>query len=160
MFVKLVLLITFLLHFLKLFQWIWNQHEILHFLYLFYFKENWVIFVLFLNFEAKRPKKRRQKSLNVLSKCVLDLNFAPIKGSVFLFFLNKVKFVVPYWRVHLLHRRGWQDVVSLNNVSLDDPSGILYPMDFVSFGRCLPWVMRPLHNASLTDGFCYIGTLT
>jgi hypothetical protein len=24
--------------------------------------------------------------------------------------------------------------VSLNNVSLDDPSGILYPLDFVSFG--------------------------
>jgi hypothetical protein len=36
-----------------------------------------------------------------------------------------------------LHRRKvsrWQDVVSLNNVSLDDPSGILYPLDFVFLG--------------------------
>jgi hypothetical protein len=29
-------------------------------------------------------------------KWVLDLNFAPIKGSVFLIFFKKVKFVVPY----------------------------------------------------------------
>jgi hypothetical protein len=30
------------------------------------------------------------------TKCVLDLNFAPIKGSVFLILYNKIKFVVPY----------------------------------------------------------------
>jgi hypothetical protein len=28
----------------------------------------------------------------------------------------------------------------------------------VSLGRCVPWMMRPLDNASLTDGSCYIGT--
>jgi hypothetical protein len=28
-------------------------------------------------------KKRLKKSTNVFSKCVLDFNFAPIKGSVF-----------------------------------------------------------------------------
>jgi hypothetical protein len=34
-------------------------------------------------------KKRRQKlKKNLLSKCVLDLNFAPIKGSVFLIFFK------------------------------------------------------------------------
>ncbi len=41
---------------------------------------------------------------------------------------------------------------------LDDPSGILYPLDFVSLGWCVSWMMRPLGNASLTDGLCYIGT--
>ncbi len=65
----------------KLFQWILNQHEILRFFIPFL-----AILVLFSNFEAKRAKKRRQKSINVLSKCALDLNFAPIKGSVFLIF--------------------------------------------------------------------------
>jgi hypothetical protein len=43
------------------------------------------------------------------------------------------------------------NVVSLNNVSLDDPSGILYPLDFGSLGRCVPCTTRPLDNASLTD---------
>ncbi len=42
------------------FFWVWNQHEILRFLYLFYFlskkKFVWVILVLFPNFEAKRAK--------------------------------------------------------------------------------------------------------
>jgi hypothetical protein len=34
---------------------------------------------------------------------------------------------------------------------------ILYPLDFVSPGRCAPWMMRPLDNASLTYGSCYNG---
>jgi len=48
-------------------------------------------------FQTLKPtrKKRRQKSKNVLSKSVLDLNFVPIKGSVFLIFFKKIKFVVP-----------------------------------------------------------------
>ncbi len=39
-------------------------------------------------------QKRRKKSENVLSKCVLDLNFPPFKGSAFLI-KKKVKFVYP-----------------------------------------------------------------
>jgi hypothetical protein len=31
------------------------------------------------------------------------------------------------------------------------------PLDFVSHGRCVPCMMRPLDNVSLTDGSCYIG---
>ncbi len=54
------------------------------FLYLFQ-----VILVLFT---APKIKK------NMLRKCVLDLNFALLKGSVFLIFLYKIiKFVVPYY---------------------------------------------------------------
>ncbi len=41
-------------------------------------------------------KKRLKKSKNVFCKCVLDFNFAPIKGSVFFIFKKKVKFAVPY----------------------------------------------------------------
>ncbi len=41
-------------------------------------------------------KKRLKKSKNLFCKCVLDFNFAPIKGSVFFLFKKKVKFVVPY----------------------------------------------------------------
>jgi hypothetical protein len=55
-------------------------------------KKKIVILVLFSNFEAKRAKNG---SNNLFSKWVLDLNFAPIKGSVFFIFLKKVKFVVP-----------------------------------------------------------------
>ncbi len=52
----------------------------------------------------------------------------------------------------------WQNVVSLNNVSLDDLSGILYPLDFVSLGRWVPWMICLIDNASVTDGSCYIVT--
>ncbi len=44
---------------------------------------------------SQTRKKRLKKSKNVFSKCVLDFNFAPIKGSVFFIFKKKVKFVVP-----------------------------------------------------------------
>jgi hypothetical protein len=44
------------------------------------------------NFEAKRAKNG---SKNQKTYCVLDLNFAHIKKSVFLIFSKKVKFVVP-----------------------------------------------------------------
>ncbi len=49
-----------------------------------------VIFALFENFEAKRAKNGSKNQKNLFSKCVLDFNFAPIKGSVFFIF------VVPY----------------------------------------------------------------
>jgi hypothetical protein len=88
MFIKLVLLITFVWgFFLKLFQRIWNQHEILRFLKPFLFKTFFLRSYEYF-FQTLKPnaQKRRQKSKNVLSKCVLDLNFAAIKGSVFLIF--------------------------------------------------------------------------
>ncbi len=72
-----------------LFQRIWNQHEILRFFDTFFdffqkiFKG---ILVLFSNFEAKRAKNSAKNKKNILSKCVLDSNFAPNKGSVFLIF--------------------------------------------------------------------------
>jgi hypothetical protein len=43
----------------------------------------WFIFALFANFEAERAKNGSKNQKKYLSKCVLDLNFAPIKGSVF-----------------------------------------------------------------------------
>ncbi len=50
----------FLVHFLQLFQWIWNQHEILRFLIsflIFFAKKNCAVFLaLFANFEAERAK--------------------------------------------------------------------------------------------------------
>ncbi len=74
--------------FVKLYQRIWNQHETLHFL---------IPFLIFLNFflghtstffklEAKCTKYDAKNQKNLLSKCVLHLNFAPIKGPVFLIF--------------------------------------------------------------------------
>ncbi len=45
-------------------------------------------------------KIRRQKSKNVLNKCVLDLNFAPIKGSVFLIWKKtQIRFTLVYTEV-------------------------------------------------------------
>ncbi len=78
----------------RLFQRIRNQREILRFLITFLIKKNVkVVLVLFSNFEAKRAKNGSKNLKKGFSKCVLDFNFAPIKGSVFFFF--KVKFVVP-----------------------------------------------------------------
>jgi hypothetical protein len=56
----------------------------------------WIILALFANFEAERAKNGSKKIKNLFSKCVLDFNFAPIKGLVFFNFQKKVKFVVPY----------------------------------------------------------------
>jgi hypothetical protein len=50
--------------------------------------------VLFSNFEAKRTKNNAINK-KVIRKCVLDLNFAPIKGSVFLNFFKKSNSLYP-----------------------------------------------------------------
>jgi hypothetical protein len=58
------------------------------FLYLFDFS-NFLFkghIVLFSNFAAKRAKNNTKNQKNISSKCVLDLNFSPIKESVFLIF--------------------------------------------------------------------------
>ncbi len=48
---------------------------------------NWFrTLALFKNFEAKRAKTAQKIKKRIFSKCVLDLNFAPIKGSDFLIF--------------------------------------------------------------------------
>jgi hypothetical protein len=49
----------------------------------------------------------------------------------------------------------WRDDVSLNNVSLNVPSGIfipwtMRPLDDASLVRCIPWSTRPLDDASLS----------
>ncbi len=53
-----------------------------------------VILVLFQTLKSN-AQKTALKIKKRIKKCVLDLNFAPIKGSEFLIFLTKVKFVVP-----------------------------------------------------------------
>ncbi len=54
-------------------------------------------------FQTLKPNAQEtaQKIKNLYCKCVLDFNFAPIKGSVFFIFFKKVKFVVPYWTVYV-----------------------------------------------------------
>ncbi len=52
-------------------------------------------FSIFFKLWSQMRKKRLKQSKNVFCKCVLDFNFAPIKGSVFFNILKKVKFVVP-----------------------------------------------------------------
>jgi hypothetical protein len=75
------------MHFLTTFQQIQNRHEILRILISFFFSKLFIFCHIstFENFEAKRTKKA-QKIKNRFSKCVLDLNFAPIKGSAFVIF--------------------------------------------------------------------------
>jgi hypothetical protein len=90
MFVKLVLLITFVCAFFNNF---FNGFEIsvkfCVFWHLFgFFQQN--IFLghicTFFKLWSQTRKKRLKKSKNVFCKCVLDFNFAPIKGSVFFIF--------------------------------------------------------------------------
>jgi hypothetical protein len=67
--------------FLKLFQRIQNQREILCFLtpFLFFAKKKFflVIFVLFSNFDCKKRLKKRKI---FFYECVLEFNYATIKG--------------------------------------------------------------------------------
>jgi hypothetical protein len=58
--------------------------------------------------------------------------------------------VITFWKGNFLKVGCRRDRMLhlCNNVSLDDPSVILYPLDFVSLGRCVPWMMRPLDDAS------------
>jgi hypothetical protein len=79
----------FFVHFFQLFQWIRNQHEILRFLtpFLIFSKTIFLGHIsTFSNFKSQLRKKQLKKSKNVFSKCVLDFNFAHIKGCVFFIF--------------------------------------------------------------------------
>ncbi len=76
MFIKLVLLITFLVHFLTTFSSDRNQHSIFSDL-----KKNCFMSSFWKPWSQTR-KKRLKKSKNVFSKCILDFNIAPVKGSL------------------------------------------------------------------------------
>jgi hypothetical protein len=60
----------------------------LNYFLIFFFKNNFLGHLsTFLSFQAKCAKKNSsKKSKNVFSKCVLDFNFVPLKGSVFFSF--------------------------------------------------------------------------
>ncbi len=75
MFVKLVLLVTFFCAFFISFFCIFLQKKIF-----------WGHISTFCKLWSQTRKKRLKKSKNVFCKCVLDFNFAPIKGSVFFIF--------------------------------------------------------------------------
>jgi hypothetical protein len=106
MFVKLVLLFTFCIPFFKTFwadflKLAWN-FAFFDTFFDFLKKKNFFghISTLF-NLWSQTRKKRRQNQ-KTLSKCDLDLNFTPIKGSVFSIFQKKVRFVVPYCTCHVV----------------------------------------------------------
>jgi hypothetical protein len=84
--------------FKQLFQWIRNQREILRFFdtFLFFAKKNFLGLISTF-FQTLKPKaqKRLKQSKNVFCKCVLDFNFASIKGSVFLIFKKKSNSLYP-----------------------------------------------------------------
>jgi hypothetical protein len=84
MFVKVVLLVTFFGEFLNMF-----------FDTFFDLKLKFLLRSYYYFFQTLKPnaQKMAPKIKNVSIKCVLDLNFAPIKGSVFLtfFFLSQIR---------------------------------------------------------------------
>ncbi len=90
----------FLCIFLQLFQRIRNHREILRFLisFLIFCKKKFfgVILALFANFEAERAKNGSKNLKKVFSKCVLDFNFAPLKGSVFFNLKKKIRCTLVY----------------------------------------------------------------
>jgi len=89
---------NFFVHFLKTFSTALKSAWHSTFLRPFLIKKKGYVCTFFKLWSQTRLK-RRQKSKNVLSKYVLDLNFAPIKRVCVLNFLKKVKFVIPYWTV-------------------------------------------------------------
>ncbi len=84
------LLITFFwCIFAQLFQRIRNQRKILRFLTPFFIlkkKKNFRSYLYFFRTLKPDAQQTAQKIKNVFCKCVLDFNFAPIKGSVFFIF--------------------------------------------------------------------------
>jgi hypothetical protein len=107
MFVKLVLLITFFwCVFSQLFQRIEISVKFCVFWHLFYFykKKNLGHISIFFKLWSQTRKKQLKKSKNVFCKCVLDFNFAPIKGSVLysLFSLKKSNSLYP--TIHAIYR--------------------------------------------------------
>ncbi len=91
-------LFCFFFHFVKTFSMdlksSWNSVFFVTF-----FVKNFLVHIRsFLKLWSQTRKKQRQKSKNISSKCGPNLNFAPVKGSAFFFF---VKFVVPYSTVHI-----------------------------------------------------------
>ncbi len=79
-----------------------NQREILRFLtpFVIFQKKNFLGHIsTFFKLWSHTRKKRLKKSKNVFCKCVLDFNFAPIKGSVF--FISKKKSNSLYPSAHL-----------------------------------------------------------
>jgi hypothetical protein len=77
----------FLVHFYNFY--IRNQREILRFFKSFFIFFKFCFFSHISNswkLWSQTRKKRLNKSKKVFSKCVLDFNFAPIKGSVFFIF--------------------------------------------------------------------------
>ncbi len=91
------------MHFSQLFHRLQNQREILRFISIHkFFSQKFffgVILALFENFEAKRTKNCSKNQKNIFRKCVLDFNFAPIKGLYSSF--SKKKSHSLYSTVHL-----------------------------------------------------------
>ncbi len=88
----------FVLIFMKLFQRIWNQHEILRFLIpiLNILKQFFFLYQHILITLQPNADEKAQKTKNVFYRCVLEFNLATINvlgGSIF---SKKVKIVVPY----------------------------------------------------------------
>jgi hypothetical protein len=59
-------------------------------------------------------KKRLKKSKNIFCTCVLDFNFAPIKGSVFFIFKKKSNLLYPIVHVHPQFFNANQDYILLS----------------------------------------------
>jgi hypothetical protein len=91
MFVKLVLLITFFgAFFYNFFNGFKISVKFCVFWHLFRFFQKKIFFLghisTFFELWSQTRKKRLKKSKKVFFKCVLDFNFAPVKGSVFFIF--------------------------------------------------------------------------
>ncbi len=98
MFIKFVLLITFLVYFLTTFSTdsksAWNSALFDTFFYL--KKKTFLGHIsTFFKLWSQTRKKRLKKSKNLFCKCVLDFNFAPIKRSIFFIFKKKSNSLYP-----------------------------------------------------------------
>jgi hypothetical protein len=59
--------------FSKLFQWILNQREVLHFYtHIEYIKKFWLLLALFVNFNCKCARNGSKKRKNLFYECVLE----------------------------------------------------------------------------------------
>ncbi len=88
----------------------------------------------FFKLWSQMRKKRLKKSKNVFCKCVLDFNFAPIKGSVFLIFYKKSNSLYPI--VHITTIMKYKLSQSMKNIWLVSLQKEYYTLQSVRCKKC------------------------
>ncbi len=129
---------NFVMHFWKIFS-----HQIR--------KKKFLVILALLETLKLIAQKRLQKSKNVDSKCVLDFNFAPIKGYVFLIFFKKITSVVPLCKPRKIY--SWVQAYNKTVNFLIFFKGQFHEIFCFRFFSCVIFPQAPENNTGIISKF-------